>query len=269
VPLWAGWSATALLVLGAWLVALAFPGFGGMGRMWLLAGALWLGFKIIAWTRQTKPVSPLFALWVGMDAIAFTSLCRDAAAPPPRVLPGFLGLAVGVLLLGGAVLSRELALLPGVLMMAGFVGALHFGLFHLLAVGLRRFGYPVAPIMREPWRAATLAELWGSRWNRAFSDVARIAIFRPLVRRFGAVRGTLAGFLASGLAHELVVSVPAGGGYGLPTLYFLIQGLAVGLQRRHPGLGRGFTWLVFLAPAPLLFHPPFLEILNPQLLLRP
>ena len=104
----------------------------------------------------------------------------------------------------------------------------------------------------------------GARWNRAFSDVARIALFRPLVRRLGVAGGTLAGFLASGMAHEIVISLPAGGGYGLPTAYFLIQGLAVLLQRRHPRLfGRAFTWLAFLGPSPLLFHPAFLTILHP------
>lgn len=263
-PLRVGWLATALLATAAWLIGAALPGLPDSGRMWLLAGSLWLGFKIIAWTRGPAPVSPLFALWVGMDAAAFGRPRPVDPERPVRFRDGLVGLAIGCLLFVGADASRQPAVLAGALTLAGLVAALHFGLFHLMAGAWQRLGHPVAPIMREPWRAATLADLWGARWNRAFSDVARIALFRPLVRRLGLAGGTLAGFLASGLAHELVISLPARAGFGLPTAYFLIQGLAVLLQRRQPRrFGRAFTWLVFLGPSPLLFHPAFLEILPP------
>jgi hypothetical protein len=65
-----------------------------------------------------------------------------------------------------------------------------------------------------------------------------------------------------------VISLPAGAGYGLPTAYFLIQGLALLLQRSHLGrrlalsrgvAGRVFTIVVVLAPLPWLFHPPFVR----------
>jgi hypothetical protein len=66
--------------------------------------------------------------------------------------------------------------------------------------------------------------------------------------------------------HDLVISLPAGGGYGGPTLFFVIQGAALLAERsglgKAAGLGRElrgwlFTMLVLAAPAGLLFHSPF------------
>ncbi len=63
-----------------------------------------------------------------------------------------------------------------------------------------------------------------------------------------------------------MISLPAGGGYGGPTAFFLLQG--AGLLAERSGVGRGlglgsgrrgwaFTTGMLLAPAPLLFHRPF------------
>jgi alginate O-acetyltransferase complex protein AlgI len=67
-------------------------------------------------------------------------------------------------------------------------------------------------------------------------------------------------FLASGLLHELAISVPVRAGYGLPTAYFVLQGALVVLEkriRREPGRLWTLFWLV--APLPMLFHAPFLR----------
>jgi hypothetical protein len=75
-------------------------------------------------------------------------------------------------------------------------------------------------------------------------------------------------FLVSGLIHDLVISLPAHEGYGLPTAYFTLQGLAMLFERssmgQRLGLGRGFSgWLftltIALGPAVTLFHPPFVQ----------
>jgi len=102
----------------------------------------------------------------------------------------------------------------------------------------------------------------------AFRDVVHAYLFRASLRRFGLAGATLAVFFVSGLVHDLVISLPARGGWGRPTIYFVIQGFGVLLERsrlgRWLGLGRGVPgWLfcaaVSLAPLPLLFHQPFIE----------
>src|SRR5439155_22786219 len=123
-------------------------------------------------------------------------------------------------------------------------------------------GVAVEPIMQHPLGATSLADFWG-RWNRGFRDLAFRLIFRPLHRRIGVVGATLATFLFSGLVHDLVISVPARGGYGLPTLYFLIQGIGVVFEKSsigrktHPLILRALLYVILLAPLGLLFHSAF------------
>src|ERR1022692_4792814 len=70
-------------------------------------------------------------------------------------------------------------------------------------------------------RLASIAEFWGRRWNSAFRDLAHPFVFVPAARRWGLVVALWVSFAVSGFAHELVISVPAGAGFGLPTAYFL------------------------------------------------
>jgi len=152
--------------------------------------------------------------------------------------------------------------------MVGIVLCLHFGLFHLLSLAWRAVGVNAPPIMNRPLAATTLAEFWGERWNTAFSIPARRFVFNPLARRNGVIVANLAAFLASGLLHELVISVPAGAGFGLPTAYFGLQGAGVLFERskvgRAVGLGhrrRGWLFMLLLTAVPAfwLFHPPFIR----------
>jgi len=145
---------------------------------------------------------------------------------------------------------------------------LHFGLFHVLSVVWRRAGIDAPPIMDAPIRASSLSDFWGKRWNLAFRDLAHTYVFRRLVGRLGISAATMAVFLASGLVHDAVISIPAGGGFGLPTLYFVIQGVGVLFERSRLGkrvgarkgvIGRLFCAAVILGPVFLLFHQPFVE----------
>jgi hypothetical protein len=206
-----------------------------------------------------------------MDAESFLSGAR------PESLPSFHDwfAAAGKTLLGAAMVltSARLALahetlVVGWLGMVGLILFLHFGSFHLLALAWRRKNVDVQPLMGEPLRASSLVEFWGRRWNAAFHALARDVVFWPLARRFGAKPAAMAVFLASGLIHDLVISLPAGGGFGLPTAYFLLQGVATLFERsslgRAAGLGHGwrgrtFTLAIAALPVFWLFHPPFVH----------
>ena len=85
---------------------------------------------------------------------------------------------------------------------------------------------------------------------------------------FGARSALAFGFLMSGLVHDLVISFPAGGGWGGPTAFFVIQGMLIFVERsrwgRAIGMGRGplgrvVTMGVLLLTAGMLFHRPFIE----------
>jgi alginate O-acetyltransferase complex protein AlgI len=120
--------------------------------------------------------------------------------------------------------------------------------------------------MAWPIGSTRVAEFWGERWNRAFRDLTHQILFRPLAARLGPGAALAIGFAASGIVHELVISWPAGGAWGLPSLCFALQALAICLERgprrarlrRAPRwLGRGWTALWVAAPAFRLFHPRF------------
>lgn len=115
--------------------------------------------------------------------------------------------------------------------------------------------------MNAPIRSTSLAEFWGRRWNGAFNDLVLDLFFRRLARRFGPPIATLGSFFFSGPLHELVISLPAAGGYGLPTGYFLWQGAGVIAQRkwRRGFLGWTVTMAIVVVPAFWLFHPLFVR----------
>jgi hypothetical protein len=206
-----------------------------------------------------------------MDAEAF--LDPRPSPPPPRpavrewsVAAGQVAVGLGLLFGVARWVPARHPYLTGWVGMVGLVTALHFGAFRLLSCGWRSAGVVARPLMERPLAAASVSEFWGRRWNMAFRDLAHRFLFRPLTPRLGPRAALLVGFAASGLVHDLLVSVPAGAGYGGPTLFFLVQGAAL-LAERHPlgrrlGLGAGwrgrlFTAFALLAPVGALFHPPF------------
>lgn len=247
--------------------------------MWLMAGAIFFGCKWLTFWRAKQQDADLplnrvpgyFFLWAGMDAASFLGPYQrtEPVAHPSRDIT----FAAAKILLGGLLLFGLARLISNQLIagwsgMIGMILLLHFGLFDLAAIAWRIAGINAAPIMNAPIKATTLSEFWGKRWNGAFNQLVLNILFRPLTRAIGPVRATLTAFLVSGLIHEVVISLPARAGYGLPTAYFLLQSWGVIAQRsnvgrrlqlRHGVRGRIFTMLIAAGPAFWLFHPPFVR----------
>lgn len=272
---WIGWVPILLLpltviILGADLPPWVF--------MWLLAVAIFVGCKWETWwearsrgfaPRNWGPNAAYLLLWPGMESQQFFSSttqkrqipAREWLAASAKTLSG-----IALIWIAARMISRGHPMLGGWTGMIGLVLVLHFGAFHLLALAWQRAGIPVKPIMHGPLASRSLSEFWGKRWNLGFRKLSHSWVFRPLQQRFGVTVATLGAFFASGLLHDLVISVPARAGYGLPTAYFLVQGLGVLLERsrigKRLGLGRGvagWLWTALVAAGPLywLFHPWF------------
>jgi alginate O-acetyltransferase complex protein AlgI len=242
--------------------------------MWTLSVSIFWACKWITWRAagigrapRARQAAYLFG-WAGMDAPAFLGSARVRT---PGIDEWRRGTAM---LVTGAALFFGVARLAGIArpVLAGWIGtvglalALHFGLFQLLSCAWRRAGVDAAPLMRQPARSASLGEFWGRRWNTAFRDLTHRFVFRPLAPRLGVPAALLTAFISSGLLHDVVISWPAGGGFGGPTVFFAVQGLGILGERsrvgRRAGLGGGWRGRAFAAamlalPLPLLFHVPF------------
>jgi hypothetical protein len=266
-----------------WLPLVALPAFAltvtqssapRWGIMWLLAGATYFACKWLSWFASARPPAPLlrklawWLAWPGMDANRF--LVADSSQQPMNEIEwasAFFktALGIGLFIIAGKSIARGSAAAAWLGMVA-FILSIHCGSFHLLSCLWRSIGWRAEPLMNRPLASRSIAEFWGRRWNCAFRDLTYPAIFRPLATCCGPAIGTLAVFAFSGLVHELVISIPAGGGFGLPTLYFVLQGLAVLLENRLSRnqtsklLGRPIAAVVIAAPLPLLFHPPFINV---------
>jgi hypothetical protein len=268
---WIGWIPLFVLPFLSIVFGLRLPPWE---FMWLLAVAIFAGLKWATWWKARtaipheawRSIAYLLA-WPGMDAESFLDSSRRAVKPSSiEWLWASAKSMVGALLLW--IVARHVSnpLVQGWIGLLGLVLLLHFGSFHLLALFWQACSVVAQPIMAKPILSKTLSEFWGKRWNLGFRQLAHDLIFRPLHKRVGVAGASLLVFVVSGLIHDLVISLPARGGYGLPTAYFLVQGLGVSLERsgigRRIGLQHGFPgWLFMLAftagPAYWLFHPAF------------
>ena len=261
------WIPLIVLPLAACLARPALPAWG---FMWVMAGAVFLGCKWLTFClakMRLGDVCPFrsaayLLAWPGMNAERFLAW---KPAPPlatrefmKATISAVARTTLGAVLLFAVARDAAEPLLAGWIGMIGIVLVLHFGVFDLVSVVWRKLRIDAPPIMNAPLRSNSVAEFWGRHWNAAFNQLAFRFVFRPIARRSNAAVAILCAFGISGLVHELVISLPAGGGYGLPTAYFLLQGAAL-LGERRFGTNRLFTIFIVAAPAFWLFHPPFVR----------
>jgi predicted DCC family thiol-disulfide oxidoreductase YuxK len=274
------WTATAV----SWMPVAILPAVAIAFRkhlepwqlMWLIAFGFYAGFKWLTLLRADRrrlapcrSVAYLF-FWPGMNAQEFL---HGRALYAPRVtewLAAAFKFIVGIGLVWGLarMFVEHSPVLAAWIAGAGYILMLHCGLFHLIALFWQRMGFDARPVMNSPLRALSLAELWGTRWNTAFSDLGKELVIRPLSPRIGAGAAMLLTFLISGLMHELLIALPVNAGWGLPTLYFMLQGVVIALQRtrlrrRWQSASVLMRWmfvaLVAAGPAYWLFHPAFMQ----------
>ena len=283
---WVGWLPILVLPIAAIACRNLFSAWA---FMWILSFAIFIGLKWLTWWKARGTVEhPAWRLtayllaWPGMDAEAFLDVNQQVLPPPAKTwVWASLETALGAVLLwvvARAVPQRQ-ALLRGWFGMVGLILLLHFGTFQIVGLAWQMVGVKAVPIMMAPLRAVSLSEFWGRRWNLGFRQFAHELIFRPLYRTVGAGLAGFLVFVASGLIHDLVISLPARGGYGLPTAYFVLQGVGITMERstlgKRVGLGRGRIGWLFMAlfvagPVFWLFHPwfvlrvilPFMHAIN-------
>jgi hypothetical protein len=271
----AAWAlAIAAVAMASWLSASEPAGF----RMASIVLALLYAMKAIAaveaCARGEVPLTFIawicFAAgWFGMRPSLFHSL---GGRPLPgsltliragivRIIPGAIlvmaswGVWRSPLSAGHEPWLRALLTVPE---MVGLSLMFHFGLFNVVTGLWRAVGVDAEPLFRAPFASKTLAEFWSRRWNIGFSEMTSLAVYLPLRRKLGAPLAVMVSFGCSGVLHEIAISLPVNAGFGLPLLYFLIQGASM-LAQRHVGRSRLWTLATLILPLPLLFHAPFLN----------
>jgi alginate O-acetyltransferase complex protein AlgI len=222
----------AALLFGMKAVVTVEARAGGMPK---LTAWQWLGFA---------------AVWPGMRPAPFASAGRGRrpgawALAGQGVQNGAMGLVLAVLAWlvwhrGRPPLADDVAaVLATVLLLPGVSLMLHFGAFNVLAGLWRLAGVDARALFRAPLAARSLDEFWSRRWNLAFSEMLALGVYRPLSGVLGRRGAIVAAFVASGLLHELAISVPVLAGFGLPLLYFLLHGtLVLGSEAWRKPAGR-------------------------------
>lgn len=281
------WQSWLLMLIGTGTVYFTSLHQMPVLRMLLLISTAFSSMKVITATTSylQKAQKPAFKSWIaftlgwaGMRIEPFTTMGHAPLSNAwPLIRFGTSRLAAGLFLIAlahgiaAAGLQQEpfIYILISLLLLVGFSLILHFGLLSI-STGLWRLrGVNVHLLFKSPVQSFSLTEFWGKRWNLAFSEMTAIAVVRPIKKRYNNTAAIIAAFLFSGLLHEMALSIPVNSGYGMPLLYFAIQGVLVVLEQKLGLTGKLFikhrfaakAWTLFwlIVPAPLLFHSGFIH----------
>lgn len=239
---------------------------------------LFLGMKAVSTVYRYQGKGRLsflqwiaFALgWPGMDPLPFEQLGKGVKVPLNRRLlyTGLSSMVLGILLLYVLALLLRHHVLPTYflcqLSFIPFICIFHIGIGNIGTTTWAFLGVKVEPVMLAPWQSETLGSFWGKRWNVPFIQMMRITLFIPFARKNKATWALILSFLISGIFHEIALTLPVHGGYGLPFLYFSLQALLVSAEKKYtghwrPSFKRVWVFACLLLPFPLLLPQPFLH----------
>lgn len=280
---WLGWLLFILTILFVERVcATEHPVF----RMLAIISSMFICMKIIAACESYKKA--FFNLsflqwiaftigWAGMRAQLFESLVGKRLPGASKMFwYGVSRLCMGIIIL---LIAKKILLLDltrevlffavTVLLLIGYSLILHFGILTMSAGFWRLFGVKTYLLFRSPLLSNSLSEFWSKRWNIAFSEMISIAIYRPLKKRVGPAGLIIVSFIFSGVLHEMAISLPVGKGFGLPFIYFIIQGTMVLTEKfledrnitflKNKFIAKVWVYFWVIIPAPLLFHIYFVK----------
>jgi len=272
------WTGTILTtVLAAWITADASP----LYRMGVIVGLQLIAMKNIVLVETYPSRKPglnvlqwtAFALgWFGMRPELFETFPGKAYPFRGLIIRGVSRIIIGVVLLyvagriGHSSVTTFFA--APLITLVALSLMLHMGVLNVSTGVWRMLGADVRELFRAPYKAMSLKEFWGRRWNLAFSEMTARIAYKPLKKRLGMPGATLVAFLLSGILHEIAISLPVNAGYGLPLLYFALHGALMLAEDKVLWVKRIVThnilshiwvlgWLVL--PMPLLFHEPFMH----------
>ena len=255
-------------------------------RMIAIASLQLLSMKVIVMVEayRGKPILTIFQWlafslgWFGMRPNLFEAFpSKPLDGVMHFVLKGITRIGFGVLILIASVYLQKhfsnVYFLYELLMLVGLSFILHFGILNLSTASWRFSGVDVKELFRSPYKATSLKEFWGKRWNIAFSEMTAMVVYKPLKIKYGIPLAMIASFLVSGMLHEIAISFPVKMGYGFPFLYFVLHALAMYAEGKVAFVKQiisnsvtshiwVFTWLIL--PMPLLFHHVFIvEVVEP------
>lgn len=255
-----------LAVLAVYFVThIVFIDAPGLPRMVVLCCSLMAGMKWVVYSEWRRNGGAILSwrawlcfafVWFGMDPMPW---CGKR-----RLLRWFPDLVWGA---GCAALGASLVVLMAkwgvdqlVLLFIAMSMAFHFGVLRLLTAFWKWRGVPVRTLFRNPLKMHGFTDFWGKRWNLAYSQMMARAVKRPLEKWLGPRRATFGVFGLSGLLHELAITVPVEAGYGMPTLFFLIQGIFTYCEKSGGRMMAAVCGLSLIVGLPILFPPRFVEV---------